>query len=364
MIDVALQRVTGAGENLANDRPTRLGAMAKVHKPLLIPHAIERDAGDRRYGGGDVRAAKSAEPVLLGRTDIRIAGIERCPDGVENEKGDEVGLKEYILSRESAPITAGSDVTRHRIKLQNCAGIDPVLDLLIGQRIGHEILAGQVRIELLIDRLRAEESRQEHQLRTVRPYGVAGIRAAKEKIWSDRAVVISGSEVSRHRVELGGGLDRDRIRGVVAKGDVAQERRPVHFDQFRAVCRARERGRGRHHDLQNLVGRRRGVTELPIIGPFEGEGIRAHGAIFRPGSACDDILPVLKPTTVNCSSKTSICRQVDQSDPILQQAFGVSARLVGVALLIAVRVVRRDWDGRFLCRRLDPQCEGLLCSRV
>src|SRR4030095_1321412 len=105
-------------------------------------------------------------------------------------------------------------------------------------------------------------------------------------------------------------------------------------------------------------------AKLHRVAPFERKRAPAERTVLRSRSAGNDILEVLKRTAVDRVSEGLESGQVHQANPILKNAFGVSAGLVGIKLLVAVRGVRRNRDLRFHGRRRGADVERGFYSRV
>ena len=105
-IQVDVEGMAKALENLAHDGSARLRTMTQMDPPFLIPHAVQGETRGRAQGGRDIRTAEGTEPILLGRADVRIPGICRRMNAAQDERSYEISLKEDVLARESAEVAA------------------------------------------------------------------------------------------------------------------------------------------------------------------------------------------------------------------------------------------------------------------
>src|SRR6266404_8667248 len=136
---------------------------------------------------------------------------------------------------ETAPIV---NVARLQIQLVSQPGVDAVLDLLKSSRVSHVIDARRVGKQLLAHSLCTQEGGNQIKLRNVRPYGIAGVRATEEEIWRDVTMAVSRPGVGRHSRKFVCSLSSSFVRSVIGERDIAQQRSPVQFDQFRPVSLA------------------------------------------------------------------------------------------------------------------------------
>ena len=231
--------------------------MPQMHKPLLIPDGVEGDLGDFGKRGSDVRPAERAEAVLRLRADVRIARIGFRAQRFQREIGRKVRLEQFVYMRVGCQAAPVMQVARDGIGLIHQSRDDAVLDSLPGQQIRHVVNTRQIRRHLLADFLRAKCCRRDQQLRDVRPGGFAGKRAAKQQIRRHFAVNIFGTRIRWHGREFRRRFCRYRIAGIIRERDIAEQRTPVQFGQFRSVSGACQRGRRGHNRLGC-----RGIAEL------------------------------------------------------------------------------------------------------
>ena len=74
-VQLTVDRVALAGQNLPRDGAARFRPMAKVNPPFLIPDAVQSRARRGAECRGEVRPAEGAETILRARTDVGIARV-------------------------------------------------------------------------------------------------------------------------------------------------------------------------------------------------------------------------------------------------------------------------------------------------
>ena len=121
-----------------------------------------------------------------------------------------------------------------------------------------------------------------------------------------------------------------------------KQRRPVHFNQFSAVCRRGERWRRWNNYAIFLIGVRGCAAEQNRIAPFQIEGQAALRTVQRTRAADLDLFEFYRVAAVQRGFESLVSIQVDPAKTVLQQSFGVGAGLVGIARLIPVGSVWRD----------------------
>ena len=74
----------------------------------------------------------------------------------------------------------------------------------------------------------------------------------------------------------------------------------------------------------------------------------------------DDIFEILKSPAIDRMPKRLISGQIDQTDAVLEKSFTIGARLIVIALLIAVGGVWRNVNVGFAIGAIDADPPGLL----
>src|SRR5882762_623039 len=173
-----------------------------MHKPLLKPDCLERASCNFTKQRCDMWATKSAEAVLRGIANVRVAIVERRAESRKNQEAVEVGLEEYVNVHPLSDVAAASHVARGRIE-NVLRLIDATLHGKPGVEIRHVIDPRHRRSNFLLELVCAKVARLVEKLREVWTSGVARRQPAKKRRWSDGAGSFRALEVSTVKREIG-----------------------------------------------------------------------------------------------------------------------------------------------------------------
>ena len=184
------------------------------------------------------------------RTDVGVARIGRCAQARQDEEGGEVALIEHVHVCIGGEVAPATEIAIGVVIYQLPARVPAVLHQLILGGRGHVCAAGLERLVSLVEGLRAEECRLEHELRDVRPLHVTVARhelPAKQILPCDRIgkLIIRGASEERQIVHVGHSLTNQRIGRVLSEWHVREQRRPVVLNLFGRRLRAGDARRGR-----------------------------------------------------------------------------------------------------------------------
>src|ERR1700687_3237778 len=112
-----MHRITGAMVQCAVDAGGMdFRAQPSVHKPLLKPDCLERAGSNFTKQRCDMWAAKSAEDVLRGIANVRVAIVESRAESRKNQEAVEVGLEKYVNVNPLSDVAPVSHVACGRIE--------------------------------------------------------------------------------------------------------------------------------------------------------------------------------------------------------------------------------------------------------
>src|SRR6266851_5591788 len=198
-----MYRITGAVVQCAIDAGRMdFRAQASMHKPLLKPDCLECASSNLTKQRGDVWPTKSAEAVLRGVANIRVAIVKRRAKSRKNQEAVEVGLEEYVNVNPLSDVAPISHVARGRIENVSRL-IGAALHGKPGVEIRHVIDPRHRRSNLLLELVRAKVARLVEKLREVWASGIARRQPTKKRRWRHGAGSFRALEVSTVKRQIG-----------------------------------------------------------------------------------------------------------------------------------------------------------------
>ncbi len=233
-------------ERAINPLGMYLRPQPSVNNPFLKPDRLQCSGRNFTKQRRNMWPTKSAKAVLCGIAGVGIAIVEGRAKSGEYQEAVKVSLEKNINVHPTTDVPSVSHVARSGIECI-CRLIKPALHSKPGVEIRHVVDARRGCFDPLIEIVRAEVALLVEKLRQVWTSIVAGSQSTKQSCRRYSTASFGALEVRTVKTDVGSRGIRYRVRLILGKRHVAQQRHPVILRNLRRLFPAGKGGSRRLH---------------------------------------------------------------------------------------------------------------------